>query len=59
MSRTLLRRSVIVLAILGTTMSVTHVAPAQAAETGLCYVTIEDHTPGVYPGGMHVHTNCM
>ncbi len=59
MNRTFLRRTVLMLAIVGSTMSATNVASAQADAVDLCYITVHDHTPGVYPGGMHVHTNCV
>jgi len=27
--------------------------------SALCYVQVYDETPGTYPGGMHVSTNCL
>jgi len=30
-----------------------------ASASALCYVQVKDDTPGTYPGGMHVYTNCL
>lgn len=32
---------------------------ATASADDLCYVSVYDSTPGTYPGGMTVDTNCL
>jgi hypothetical protein len=32
---------------------------ATAASADICHVVIYDETPGTYPGGMHVYTDCL
>lgn len=40
------------------------VVAAQPASAGVgsapdCTIALHDHTPGVYPGGLHLHQDCV
>lgn len=32
---------------------------AVAAEQDICYISVHDHSPEVFPGGLHVHNTCI
>ena len=49
-------RRMAIVALLAGAFTVPAVA-AQADEP--CTVFLHDHTPGVFPGGYHVHTDCL
>lgn len=43
------------------TLAVTGAAVAAApvgASEAVCEISLHDHTPGQYPGGLHLHNTC-